>query len=918
MAGIGLNPSKCCCGPSGGCPDWCHPCANGWKEAIRKATFGGQVIQGLRCVYIDDTRIVSGGSGYVRPIITISGQACNNDGIYSRTTTTFTPSVVDGEIVSVQTNSPLNAYGYLPKCWTPTAATSGYSGPSLVVSDPGYGLLVRSWGDGSTMPTSGTWMVVIGIDTGGKLHIRIFDGSGNRVTDVDETMLPTSKASAIDSLKKAIPSILYPYAITVDELNRYGGAARELVDQPPFMQGLGALIEPVLGLRAMDSHGAVGVPTVTDTSATFNDVTVQLISAPNAKGWCATPCQIPRGDVKFTYSVDGSMNNDAPWNWPHEGSFSADSRTINVVGQTGAQTSPQGVAIGWSGTQRFDNQLLWQNSSGERGFGPVFYSGTIAAGAAVYNRAPEYGGRITAEFSVAMGWATLGIGGGIFVEDPYNPQPPVVLGVVHSGDPDVDVSITCNPFTVELSYVNCIQPPGAPQQCLRYTMSVSIEADNGGQGRCVPVRVFGCNGLPLQTPPVVYALWSDDPNQMALVDLTQTGIDGSGVLNLEVGQTYTMWVVSGANGFALFKQPFTIDSNSDVVIQLTPGTDQQGNSFPCLPGCANVFLTSRAMTFTYNAAGGSTTRIAQMNLIWDSNSRTWGGTKNYDFPGSDVYTLKIVDVPNYTLTLVPDANTAADLPYGHGEKCMVIVAKLATKPDGWGDGEYWWFRIIDELGYMGFDAGQEALGSSSVLNNLKSVLEPYWSGGSVPDSVQQTAVGYVVGFTHFNYTTNLQSYWSGYLKQYLVARIVGKYYLIVTDQYYPSIPIANVQGSNLDQNKFNAFKDAMSPIWGTTPDNATAQTLIQQMADMLNIIQPQCGAATIPITYSVATDGTTTISYPAAQSGCPDPSGRQVSFTVPLSLTCGTWSARIPMPLPDSTDPWRMLSSKSSGAISVG
>src|SRR5947209_14303231 len=51
----------------------------------------------------------------------------------------------------------------------------------------GYDLQLMSWGDGSSVPTSGQRLVVFGLDPGGLLHIRTFDNAGGR-TDTYETM----------------------------------------------------------------------------------------------------------------------------------------------------------------------------------------------------------------------------------------------------------------------------------------------------------------------------------------------------------------------------------------------------------------------------------------------------------------------------------------------------------------------------------------------------------------------------------------------------------------------------------------------------------------------------------------------------------------------------------------------------------
>ena len=64
-----------------------------------------------------------------------------------------------------------------------------------------------SWGDGSSVPTSGNNLIIVGIDNNNLLHIRIFDANGTLVTDTDETMLPVRevRAALIAELKGSLP-----------------------------------------------------------------------------------------------------------------------------------------------------------------------------------------------------------------------------------------------------------------------------------------------------------------------------------------------------------------------------------------------------------------------------------------------------------------------------------------------------------------------------------------------------------------------------------------------------------------------------------------------------------------------------------------------------------------------------------------
>jgi hypothetical protein len=104
-----------------------------------------------------------------------------------------------------------------------------------------------SWGDGSGVPTSGSDIVIVGVDHNGLLHIRIFDASGEEVTDTDETKLPATRAAAISALKQQIPGLLPPYVLSaaekaevvrdatsiVAQTRLYGRAQRHLPSKKP-------------------------------------------------------------------------------------------------------------------------------------------------------------------------------------------------------------------------------------------------------------------------------------------------------------------------------------------------------------------------------------------------------------------------------------------------------------------------------------------------------------------------------------------------------------------------------------------------------------------------------------------------------------------------------------------------------------
>jgi hypothetical protein len=93
---------------------------------------------------------------------------------------------------------------------------------------PGLDLRLMSWGDSSGVPTSGRNLAIVGTDNKGLLHIRIFDGRGERVTDADETQLP-DQAAAIASLKQQLPGFLPPHVLTDSEKARMIGEAASIV-----------------------------------------------------------------------------------------------------------------------------------------------------------------------------------------------------------------------------------------------------------------------------------------------------------------------------------------------------------------------------------------------------------------------------------------------------------------------------------------------------------------------------------------------------------------------------------------------------------------------------------------------------------------------------------------------------------------
>jgi hypothetical protein len=92
-------------------------------------------------------------------------------------------------------------------------------------------LSVVSW-DHDDLPTRQKNLVVVGEDDKHLLHIRIFDGAGNVVTDTDETKLPAAPALTVSSLKTKLPS-LRSKGFTIDQQSQILANVRSILGQPP-------------------------------------------------------------------------------------------------------------------------------------------------------------------------------------------------------------------------------------------------------------------------------------------------------------------------------------------------------------------------------------------------------------------------------------------------------------------------------------------------------------------------------------------------------------------------------------------------------------------------------------------------------------------------------------------------------------
>jgi WD40 repeat protein len=129
--------------------------------------------------------------------------------------------------------------------------------PDYLDPADGFDLRLMSWGDGSGVPTSGTDLVIVGTDSNGLLHIRIFsassvltdtfeskdnsgalhlesvDASGKVLSDVLESVLTTTQAGAISTLKQQFPGLLPPRVLTSAEKDLVLSEVTSIIDQTP-------------------------------------------------------------------------------------------------------------------------------------------------------------------------------------------------------------------------------------------------------------------------------------------------------------------------------------------------------------------------------------------------------------------------------------------------------------------------------------------------------------------------------------------------------------------------------------------------------------------------------------------------------------------------------------------------------------
>jgi WD40 repeat protein len=97
-----------------------------------------------------------------------------------------------------------------------------------------FDLRLMPWGDGTGVPTSGTALIIVGMDLHNLVHVRGFDRDGHRVTDTDETKLPPAQGQPIFILKQRVPGLLPPQVMTGLDKAQISGAVSRIVDQHPL------------------------------------------------------------------------------------------------------------------------------------------------------------------------------------------------------------------------------------------------------------------------------------------------------------------------------------------------------------------------------------------------------------------------------------------------------------------------------------------------------------------------------------------------------------------------------------------------------------------------------------------------------------------------------------------------------------
>jgi hypothetical protein len=131
------------------------------------------------------------------------------------------------------------------------------------------------WGDGTGVQSWGNNLVLVGTDTNGKLHVRVFDAAGNRLLDTDETQLSASQAAYIATLKQQLPGLMPPHVLTAAE-------------KSAVLSSVNTIVGPVASLVTATQ----GARTTTDILAA-DGYSPALITALGGPGQSVDPGNVP-------------------------------------------------------------------------------------------------------------------------------------------------------------------------------------------------------------------------------------------------------------------------------------------------------------------------------------------------------------------------------------------------------------------------------------------------------------------------------------------------------------------------------------------------------------------------------------------------------------------------------------------------
>jgi eukaryotic-like serine/threonine-protein kinase len=223
-----------------------------------------------------------------------------------------------------------------------------------------FDLRLMPWGDGTGVPTSGTTLAIVGTDGADRLHVRIFDRDGHRVTDTDETKLPAARSQSITALKRRVTGLLPPHVMTGPEKARILGAVESIAHQDP--------LRDVKVLELDSGREVASFP----TPASLESSSLWLGFSPDG-GALATLATNPGGDVLQVWDMTTRRSRFAiplqslsQWTQsPLQAAFSPDGRRIAcalnplqvgvwdvAAGRPLALYPGDGIAVAFSGDGR--------------------------------------------------------------------------------------------------------------------------------------------------------------------------------------------------------------------------------------------------------------------------------------------------------------------------------------------------------------------------------------------------------------------------------------------------------------------------------------------------------------------------------------------------------------------------------------